>query len=256
MRHFIVLVTGVLLSLQLSAQFITSSPQFITEASSNVEISFDASFGNKAFVNYATPTDVYVHIGVITSRSTSSTDWRYVKFAWGTANPAAQCTSLGGGKWKYTIGQPLRTFFNLTDAGETITRISILFRNGTGTVIQRNTDGTDMYVPVYSSGLQVRIDQPLREPTFSGGFEPITKGVGETLTVTANTSSNANITLTYGSNTSSATNARTLTQTFTISSPGQQTITASATDGSSTVTDVLSFFVSGGVPVAPLPAGV
>jgi glycosidase len=256
MRHFIVLVTGVLLSLQLSAQFITSSPQFITEASSNVEISFDASFGNKAFVNYPTPTDVYVHIGVITSRSTSSTDWRYVKFAWGTANPAAQCTSLGGGKWKYTIGQPLRTFFNITDAGETITRISILFRNGTGTVIQRNTDGTDMYVPVYTSGLQVRIDQPLREPTFSGGFEPITKGVGETLTVTANTSSNANITLTYGSNTSSATNARTLTQTFTIASPGQQTITASATDGSSTVTDVLSFFVSGGVPVAPLPAGV
>ena len=147
-----------------SAQLITTNPSFLRESSTNVEIIMDANYGNKAMVNYPQPTDIYVHIGVITNKSTNFTDWKYVKFTWGTTNAAAQCTSLGNGKWKYTITQDLRSFFNITDPTETIQKVSILFRNGLGVVVQRNADGSDLYIPVYPAGLQVRIDQPYANP--------------------------------------------------------------------------------------------
>jgi glycosidase len=256
MRQVLLFILFVWAYTTVSAQLITTNPSFLRESSSNVEIIMDASYGNKAMVNYPQPTDIYVHIGVITNKSTNFTDWKYVKFTWATTNPAAQCTSLGNGKWKYTITQDLRSFFNITDPTETIQKVSILFRNGLGVVVQRNADGSDMYIPVYPAGLQVRIDQPLRQPTYVASFEPITKAVCDQITVTANSSSNATITLNYGSNSPSASNVSTFSQTFTIPAGGTQTITATATDGVNTVTDVLSFFVSGGATVAPLPAGV
>lgn len=256
MRQLLLFILLTWVHLTVSAQLITTNPGFLRENSPSTEIILDASFGNKALVNYPQPSDIYVHIGVITNKSTSFTDWKYVKYTWGTTTPAAQCTSLGNGKWKYTISQDLRTFFNITDGTETIQKIAILFRNGLGVVVQRNADGSDMYIPVYPPGLQVRIDLPLRQPTYTPSFETITKSVGDQITVTANSSSNANITLTYGSNAPSASNVSTFSQTFTIPAGGTQTITATATDGSGTVTDVLSFFVSGGASVAPLPAGV
>lgn len=256
MRQILLFILFIGVYTKVSAQLITTNPTFLRESSSNVDIIMDASYGNKAMVNYPQPTDIYVHIGVITNKSTNFTDWKYVKFTWGTTNAAAQCTSLGNGKWKYTITQDLRSFFNITDPSETIQKISILFRNGLGVVVQRNADGSDLYIPVYPAGLQVRIDQPLRQPTYIASFEPITKAVGDQITVTANSSSNANISLTYGSNNPSAAGVTTFSQTFTIPSGGMQTITATATDGVNTVTDVLTFFVSGGATVAPLPSGV
>lgn len=256
MRQVLLLILGMCTYGLVSAQLITTNPAFIRENSSNVEIVMDANLGNKAFVNYPQTSDVYVHIGTITSKSANQTDWKYVKFTWATANAAAQCSYLGNGKWKFTITQDLRTFFNITDAGETIQKISILFRNGTGTVVQRNADGGDMYIPVYPAGLQVRIDEPFRQPTYLPSFETITKSVGDQITVTANASSTANITLSYGANNASANNVTSFTQTFTITAGGSQTITASATSGATTVTDVLNFFVSAGSTIAPLPAGV
>jgi len=256
MRQVLLFILFVWAYTTVSAQLITTNPSFLRESSSNVDIIMDASYGNKAMVNYPQPTDIYVHIGVITNKSTNFTDWKYVKFTWGTTNAAAQCTSLGNGKWKYTITQDLRTFFNITDPTETIQQVSILFRNGLGVVVQRNADGSDMYIPVYPAGLKVRIEQPLRQPTYVPSFEPITKAVGDPITVTANSSSISNITFAYGSNVVTANNVTTFSQTFTIPAGGQQLITAVARSGTDTSVDQLSFFVSGGATVAPLPSGV
>jgi glycosidase len=256
MRPLLLLTAGILLHFSLFAQFLTTSPQFVRENSSNVEISFDASFGNQAFMSYTPTNDTYIHIGAITSESINETDWKYVQFVWGTTNPAANCTYLGNKKWKYTITQDLRTFFKMTNSNETIKKIALIFRNGLGVIVQRNFDGSDLFIPIYPAGLQVRIDQPFRRPSYVPSFEDINKTVGETITVTANASSSSNITLTYGAINASVSNATTFTKDFTIPSAGAQTITATATDGTNTVTDVLNFFVNGGTPAAPLPAGV
>lgn len=257
MRLTLLLITGFLLHFSLQAQLLTTSPQFVREATPTTEITLDASKGNKGIFNYSTLSDVYVHTGVITSLSTSASDWRYVKFAsFNTPNPAANAVSLGNNKWKFTINQDLRTYYGITNPAEKILKISILFRNGAGLIVQRNADGTDMYIPVYEPGLRVRIDDPLRQPLFNPAPEPITKNAGEVLNVTANASSNATITINYNGNDVTGTNVSTLSSPFTLNSGGQQIFIATATDGIVTVKDTLSFFISGPSPTAPLPAGV
>ena len=102
------------------AQLLSWTPEFIRDTgTAYVEIIADASRGNKGLQGYSNLTDVYVHIGVITSLSSSPTDWKYVKFSsFNTPNTAARCTSLGSDRWKFDIAGGLRSFVNITNAGE------------------------------------------------------------------------------------------------------------------------------------------
>src|SRR3712207_2431128 len=63
-----------------NAQLLTWSPPFPKEGdpSQNLVITVDATRGNGGLIGHL-PTDVYVHIGVITNLSTSSSNWRYVR---------------------------------------------------------------------------------------------------------------------------------------------------------------------------------
>ncbi|MEY4885772.1 MAG: hypothetical protein RL151_1081, partial [Bacteroidota bacterium] len=133
------------LTSDVKAQLLTWSPDFIRDTgTSAIEIIADARRGNKGLQGYSNLTDVYVHIGVITSLSSSQTDWKYVKFSsFSTPNAPARCTSLGDDRWKFDIPGGLRTFFNITNAGERILRIAILLQNGAGTQVLRNADGSD-----------------------------------------------------------------------------------------------------------------
>src|SRR5579875_450175 len=156
-----------------NAQLLSWTPLFPTEndPSQTLVITVDATKGNKGLLNYTPTSDVYVHIGVITNFSTTPNDWKHVlnygvpsSQVFNTPIPQLQASYLGNNKWTYTITGSLRSFFGLTDPTETIQKIAILFRNGNGTSAQRNADGSDMYVPIYTSNLAIRIDQPLRQP--------------------------------------------------------------------------------------------
>ena len=136
-----------------NAQLLSWSPNFLQEGSVTIEITNDATKGNQGLKDYANTTDVYVHIGVITSKSTSASDWKYSKFTWATTPSNAQCVLTSTNKWKYTISGGLRSYFGITDATEKILKIAILFRNGNGSSVQRNTDASDMYIPVYDNGM-------------------------------------------------------------------------------------------------------
>lgn len=55
-------------------------PRF-PKVTDNVTITFNATEGNGALTGIS---PVYAHAGVITSASTSPTDWKYVQGVWGT----------------------------------------------------------------------------------------------------------------------------------------------------------------------------
>jgi len=102
-------------------QLLTWNPDFITENTPTVEITVDATRGNQALKDYAATGDVYIHTGVITTSSTSSSDWKYVKFSPFTSPIAgAQATYLGNNKWKFTISGGLRAFYGLPNPSEKI----------------------------------------------------------------------------------------------------------------------------------------
>lgn len=257
MRKLVIIILLMICQTSLEAQLLSSTPNFITESSSNVEITVDATRGNKGLLNYSNVSDVYVHIGVITTRSSSPTDWKYVRFTWGSTTAAAAATSLGNNKWKFTIAGNLRTYFGITDASETIRKVVILFRNGAGSSVQRNTDGTDMYLNVYGSGLQIRIQEPFSQPTFESTPEPITKNIGETISISALSSATATLAIYLnGSNVSTQSAVQQLSASTTITSSGEQKIIVTASDGTTSVKDSLRFFVSNPPAVLPLPSGV
>lgn len=239
------------------AQLLKTTPEFVQDNTANIDIVCDASYGNKAILNYTPTSDMYVHIGLITSQSASSTDWKYVKYPWATPGTDRLCTYLGGNKWKFTITGGLRTFFGVTAPAEKILKIAVLFRNGTGVTKQANTDGSDMYIPVYDNANYVRITDPFRQPMYIPTAEPIAKIVGNTLSVSAASTLSSDLRILFnGTQIGSQTAATTLTASTTIVTGGTQTIIAEALNAGVTSRDTLSFFVSGGTTVAPLPAGL
>jgi 1,4-alpha-glucan branching enzyme len=256
MKKYLFSFVIVFFSFQSFSQLLSWSPQFPMEGSTPVTITVDANYGNKGLLNF-TPSDVYVHIGVITSLSSNSSDWRYVKTTWGTTDAAAKAVSLGNNKWSFTITGGLRSYFGIINSAETIQKIAILFRSGNGNLKQANADGSDMFVPVYTNALAIRINTPFFQPTYNPKPEPITKNVNDQIPITAVSSANAILSVLFnGSVIRTATNTQTISASPTIAAPGNQQIIVKADNGTTIAYDTLNFFVNGSVNVAPLPAGV
>ncbi len=239
-------------------QLLSWNPDFIVENTSTVEITVDATKGNQGLKDYAATGDVYIHTGVITTSSTSSSDWKYVKFtSFNTPNAAAQAVYLGNNKWKFTISGGLRTYYGLLNPSEKILKIALLFRSGNGSTVQRNADGSDMYIPVYEAGLQLRLTQPPKQPLFTPAPEPIIKSIGESITITANASLSANMKLFFNGTQIAAQNGvSSITANAVINTGGLQLISAEANDGITARFDSMSFFVAAPPVVAPVPAGL
>ncbi|MES2646838.1 MAG: alpha-amylase family glycosyl hydrolase [Bacteroidota bacterium] len=239
-----------------NGQLLTTTPDFIKESDAVVAITVDGSKGNlglNGFTGFA-----YVHTGVITNLSTGPSDWRYSKFTWGEANEAAKASGPSSNKWTYTINGGLRAFYNIVNPAEKILKIAILFRNANGSLVQRNTDGSDMYLPVYEAGLNVKFTVPVRQPNFQATPEPIVKNVGETIALTAKSSIDAELKFFYngiqvGSTVASGTS---ISANPTIIAAGTQEIIVQAIAGGITKRDTVRFYIAPANVIAPVPAGL
>jgi hypothetical protein len=241
-----------------NAQLLSTSPAFIQESSTPIVITADATKGNQGLKDYVPTTDVFVHIGAITSKSATPSDWKYLPFtSFTTATAAANCAYLGNNKWSFTINGGLRNFFGITDATESIRKIAILFRSGNGSKKLANADGSDMYLTVFDANLNVRIDAPPSQPLFTPVAEPITKVVGDAISITANASQSSTIKLFFnGTLLTTTTSATTATTSVNITATGNQQIIAEATAGASVKADTLQFVVASPNTVAALPSGL
>ncbi|MFM7636453.1 MAG: hypothetical protein ACKO5W_01130, partial [Crocinitomicaceae bacterium] len=74
-----------------NAQVLTVNPAFPT-VNDVVTITYDATLGNAALINQ---NQIYCHTGLITTTSTSPTNWQYVQGTWGTADPNVAMTNIG-----------------------------------------------------------------------------------------------------------------------------------------------------------------
>lgn len=251
----LLLAAGCFLSINLQAQLLTWTPDFAKD-NDNIVITMDATKGNQGLNNYSPTSDVYVHIGLITDSSTGPTNWHYVKFQWATTPAQAQATYIGNNKWTYSITGGIRNFFGVT-AGVGIKRIAILFRNGAGTAVERNADGSDMYVPVYTNALAVRFSVPPFQPFYTPIPEPISKQVGDNISVTgiANLSADMKLYL-NGTVIQTANGVATISANPTLTTTGNTEIVVEGTAAAVTKKDTLRFFVSPAITIAPLPSGV
>lgn len=257
MKQFFLFVFLAFAVISANAQLLSWSPAFIKETDSNIEIIADATKGSKGLENYTPTTDVYVHIGVITNLSTGPSNWKYVLNSnFNTPYANAQCTYLGSNKWKYTIPSNLRTFFGISNPAEHIVKIAILFRSGNGTKKLANTDGSDMYIPVYSDGLTARLDKPSRQPKFIPEPETITASAGDAIPVSGVSSQTAKLRILFNGSPKDSVAAGTSINTTVNAVSGDNQIVLEASNTNGTSYDTIKFFVNTPVTVLPLPAGV
>ncbi len=232
------------------------TPEFPVD-NSTLSFTVDCNKGNQGLLNFegGNSANVYVHVGVITNLSTGPTDWKYVKFTWGSTDPLANATSLGANKYQYTINN-IRTFFGVP-AGEIIKKVTVIFRNATGSLKQVNSDVSDMYLPVYGSAeYGVRLNLPPFEPRYIPWVEPINVAVGGSISITGVASANSNLTLKLdGTNINTAANANTISANPTIATACTHQVFLEGNNGSTTVKDSFSFYIPPATNVAPLPSG-
>lgn len=235
-----------------SPGLISWSPDF-PSADQPVTITFDASKGNEALKTAAGT--IYMYAGVITDKSTGASDWKYVKSSsFDVADPASAMTSIGNNQYKITITP--RTFFNVP-AAEKILKIVMLFRNADGTLVARNKDKSDIYLPLTEAGqLAVRFVNPGMEPTFTPVSSLAVQTVGQELSVSAIASKPSALTFFLnGTSIATANSVSSLTAKIKVEGAGTQVVKVVAVANGLSSESSFSFTVNSSVQEANLPAG-
>jgi 1,4-alpha-glucan branching enzyme len=238
-----------------NAQLLTTSPAFPVDGNGvPLTITLDATKGNKGLQGFAG--SVIIHIGIITTVNPQPSPWSNVQTTWPTVAPGSTCTPAGTNKWSFTISN-IRTYFGL-DASPSvrILKIAVLFRSTDGNTVQRNADGSDMYISVAQPGaLNAKITAPPVQPTFIPSPEPTVFTQGTNIPVSAASSTNANLILRLNGTQIATANAATIINS-TVNSSCQQQLTLEANDGVTTVRDTLNFFIyPSAYPTGARPAG-
>ncbi len=232
----ILLMTGVF------AQELEWTPYFATPEDSIVII-YDASKGNGGLVGVF---PIYAHTGVITSESTSPSDWRYVKTQWGQNTPETQLTFISGTKWK--IAFKIREYYGIP-ANETVLQLAFVFRNSAGTLTGKTSDGGDIFLPLSTPGQTAAILQPPVSGIIAQNTNVPVLAIGAPGTQTMKLFIN-------GSEVASVNNDS-ITYQLTASAMGKTRIKAVAIDGSGGQgADSVYYVVRGTTPVQALPGGV
>jgi 1,4-alpha-glucan branching enzyme len=221
---------------------VTVSPAYFTD-STPVTLTYDAKLGSGGLANYTG--DVFIWTGVITDKSTSDTDWRFLAgTSFGAPAASEKMTALGNSKYSITFTP--RTYYpGYAASGEVLKKLAMVFRGTGGSPEGKGVGGTDIVV---APGIQVAFTAPSQASTLVAAGTSVavagTATVASTLTLTLN-----------GTQVAQQANATTLSTNVTISQVGVNTLVLTATDGTTTATATTTFIVPPAVTTAPLPAG-
>ena len=226
-------------------QAISSDPFLPTEAD-EVTIYFDASLGNQGLKDFTG--DIYAHTGVITDKSTSGSDWKYVIAEWSVNISKAKMTRVSKNLYSLIISPEIRSFYDVP-AGDEIQKMAFVFRNEDGTKQGKTTENGDFFLDVFEEGLNINLLNPTEFSVVVELNDQIEVEASATLSNSISLFIN-NIFITYGDTDS------TLTYTIDADTNGEYWVRLEATDGSSFVADSFFYYVRPPVTVDVLPEGM
>lgn len=189
MYQYLLIISLVFSSILIaSAQVVYTEPAFPT-VDDAVIVYFDATEGTGGLKDCNCT--IYIHTGVITNESTTSSDWKHVAMEWGVENPDWALTPVAGEANLYTfeITPSIREYYSISD-NEIVEKMAFVFRNGNGSLEGKDIGGTDIFYTVYNS--DISFTSSLQNPSQSS----LIKEIGETIEINGISSQEATLRLT------------------------------------------------------------
>jgi len=215
-----------------AADIVYTEPAIIQQSSTGIVVYFRANEGTGGLAGLTS--GVYAHTGVITSLSTSSSDWKHAPSKWGDNSAKYAMTYVSSNLWKLDIGD-LKTYYGLAE-GETVTKMAFVFRNADGTKEGKATGGGDIFIDVHEDGLAVNLTSDASASVLTDANSTVN------LTATASLASDLSLYVNSTSTTPIATASATTTLTKSYTVPtGDCDIIAKAVSGTTEVYDTISF---------------
>ena len=215
-------------------------------ADDQVTLYYDASQGNGELTGVI---PVYIHTGLITSGSSTPTDWQYVNMPWASTDPEWVMDYVGTNLWSYDFGgQTLADFYGLP-ANETAEQLAMVFRNGSGTAVGRDTDGGDLFLPLSDGSFSAVFLQPQSNNSLAV--------LGQTVPLQASASEPAALSfVSNGDTLATASDAVQLSHDFIPATPGTHVVEFHANNGSNSAVVTAEILVLPETPnVAAAPEG-
>jgi len=241
MKHqFILLLSFCTLHLFANAQILELNPAFPT-VNDVVTVTYDATQGNAALVGQS---QIYCHAGLITSASTSPTNWQFVQGNWGTVDPQVAMTNIGNNK--HTITIDIDQFYGFPQSTNVL-KLAFVFRTANGSIVGRAADGSDIYYDIY----------PVNAGLLASFFHPSNNtilDINQVLPIDAASNQTATLTLKEdGSVLQTLTNATQLNYNLTASTAGTHLLEFIADNGSTQVIDSTYYTVNPQVLIQDAP---
>ena len=140
MKRLFTTFSFVLFTLLLVAQVTTDPNPVPVGYTGKVTITFDPASGNGGMIG---ATKCYAHTGLITSASTSDSDWKNVIGSWRSATQP-QLTATNDGKWQLTIDN-IFTFYGVPESTN-IKKLAFVFHDGPGGTKEGKAASGDIFV--------------------------------------------------------------------------------------------------------------
>ncbi len=236
----LLMITG---NLVVSGQVVTSDPA-IPVASKPVTIYFDATQGTGGLKDYSG--DVYAHTGVLTTSSTNTKDWKYVKTDWGVNTPETKLTRVATNLYSLEISPSIRGYYDVPE-NETITHLAFVFRSADNSKEGKDDGGVDILLEVFEPGLNITIIQP-------AGNELVNPGTS--LNFEAAASEEASLELLLNGESVKTASGTTISHTFDFNTQGDYWIKVTAATGEEYAADSVFVHTMGTQPMANLPVGM
>lgn len=247
-------------SVSASAQVVTTTPAPLQQNSDNVVLTYHAAAaeGNNGLANLPESSYLYAHIGLVTDKSASTGDWKYVVTDW-PANDGSNAQTVNTDKnhlvytapntYTLTIGN-LREYFGVTDPSENIRYIAMVPRTADGRKQAGMADGSDILIDVLSEGFDISF------ASNADKLSPVFKKA-TTLRFTVQSTTEADLDISVnGTSIASKSGVTELTAEYKLENAGNYQVVATATAGGKTLSASRSYAMVGAAEAGIYPGGV
>jgi hypothetical protein len=233
-----------LISLSATGQVVTTEPTLPFD-NQPVTVYFDATQGDQGLMNFAG--DVYAHTGVLTDKSASNNDWKYVRAEWTENIPECKLTRISTNLYSLDISPSIREFYGVP-ASEKILKMCFVFRNSDGTKTGRDDGGKDIFTDVFEEGLNVSFIKP------SAYFSLLENG--ESVPVEISATNSDSVSLFLDNNLIASDTGTILIDTIQFTGSETHIAVARAYKDNKSTSDTAYFLIKAPVQTEPLPAGM